>query len=165
MSNPKNQTQMKKTRILFLLPVALLITSCGGDSGEGSTSSTPPKSMVEDEPQADPKGVGEVRHVDLNNPLNEDWIGAGQAIYDLKCSACHKLTGQRVVGPGWKGVTDRRTPEWIMNMTMNADVMLEKDPAAQELLKECLVRMPNQNLSHDDARHVLEFMMRNDDKS
>ena len=89
-------------------------------------------------------------------------VANGQAIYDLKCSACHKLTDQRVVGPGFKGVTERRTPEWIMNMAMNADVMLEKDPTARELLKECLVRMPNQNLSKDDARSVLEFFYSND---
>ena len=81
--------------------------------------------------------------------------GQGNAIYDMKCSACHKLTDMRVVGPGWKGVTDRRTPEWIMNMTLNVDVMLEKDPAAQAMLKECLVRMPNQNLNQEDARAVL----------
>ena len=83
----------------------------------------------------------------------------------MKCAACHKLTDQRVVGPGWKGLTEKRTPEWIMNMTLNVDVMLEQDPVAQELLKECLVRMPNQNLSMEDARDVLEFMYANDGKA
>jgi hypothetical protein len=40
--------------------------------------------------------------------------------------------------------------------------MLEQDPAAQAMLKECLVRMPNQNLTLGDARDVLEFMYAND---
>jgi hypothetical protein len=62
------------------------------------------------------------------------------------------------VGPGWKGVTERRKPEWIMNMIMNVDVMLSEDPEAQKLLEECLVRMPNQNLNRTEAREVLEFM-------
>ena len=35
-------------------------------------------------------------------------------------------------------------------------------PAAQALMEECLVRMPNQNLTDDDARSVYEFMRRND---
>ena len=35
-------------------------------------------------------------------------------------------------------------------------------PAAQAQLEICLVRMPNQNLSDDEARHLLEFMRKND---
>jgi hypothetical protein len=49
-----------------------------------------------------------------------------------------------------------------MNMITNVDMMLEKDPAAQKLLEECLVRMPNQNLTTDEARKVLEFQRSND---
>ncbi len=30
-------------------------------------------------------------------------------------------------------------------------MMLEKDPEAQKLLEQCLARMPNQNLSKDEA--------------
>jgi hypothetical protein len=30
------------------------------------------------------------------------------------------------------------------------------------MLEECLVRMPNQNLSEADARNILEFMYKND---
>ena len=80
----------------------------------------------------------------------------------MKCSACHRTDDQRVVGPGWKDVTKRRTPEWIMNMVTNVDVMLDKDPEAQKLLELCLTRMPNQNVSVGDARDVLEFMRQND---
>jgi hypothetical protein len=67
-----------------------------------------------------------------------------------------------LVGPGWKNVTKRRKPEWIMNMAMNVDMMLETDPEAQKLLEQCMVRMPNQNLSKEDARKVVEFMRNND---
>ncbi len=49
-------------------------------------------------------------------------------------------------------------------MITDPDAMLANDPAAQELLKECLVRMPNQNLSDEEARSVLEFMFFNDSK-
>ena len=100
--------------------------------------------------------------VQLTDPLNQQWVANGKAIYELKCQACHKLTDERLVGPGWKGVTKRREPHWIMNMIMNVDMMLEKDPEAQKLLEQCLVRMPNQNLSVDDGRRILEFMRSND---
>lgn len=83
----------------------------------------------------------------------------------MKCASCHKLTNEKLVGPGWKGVTDRRQPEWIMNFVTNTEEMLHKDTAAQNLLEVCLVQMPNQNLSDDDARSVLEFMRKNDGKN
>lgn len=108
------------------------------------------------------KGVGQVKEVTLKTPLEQERIGRGQAIYEMKCQACHKLDNQRLVGPGWKDVTKRRKPEWIMNMVTNVDVMLEQDPEAQKLLELCLTRMPNQNVSVGDARDVLEFMRQND---
>jgi mono/diheme cytochrome c family protein len=104
------------------------------------------------------KGIGAVKTVTLKTPIEQDRVGRGLAIYEMKCSACHKLTEERLVGPGWKDVTKRRQPEWIMNMITNVDVMLERDPEAQKMLELCLVRMPNQNISIGDARDILEYM-------
>lgn len=148
------------------LSIALFLGACGGsDTPAEGDSGEAQQSMVADVPADDGKGVGEIKEVALNDPLDAGMVKRGQAIFDMKCAACHKLTDQRVVGPGWKGLTERRKPEWIMNMVTNVDVMLDKDPAAQEMLKECLVRMPNQNLSIGDARDVLEFAFSNDGKS
>lgn len=100
--------------------------------------------------------------VHLTNPLNQQWVAEGKSIYDVKCQACHKLTDEKLVGPGWKGVTQRRKPEWILNFITNVETMLDTDPQAQKLLEECLVRMPNQNLNLDEARKILEFQRSND---
>ncbi len=108
------------------------------------------------------KGIGAVKNVTLNTPLEQDRIKRGVAIYEMKCQSCHRLDGTRIVGPGWKDVTKNRKPEWIMNMITNVDVMLDQDPEAQKLLELCLMRMPNQNMSIGDARDVLEFMRQND---
>src|SRR5690554_1938555 len=78
------------------------------------------------------------------------------------CLSCHKLNDERLVGPGWAGVTERRTPEWIMNFITNPDPMIDKDPELQAQLEVCLVRMPNQNISDDEARQILEFMRKVD---
>jgi cytochrome c5 len=102
---------------------------------------------------------GEIK---LTNPLNAEWVSLGKGIYELKCQSCHKLTEEKLVGPGWKDVTKRRTPSWILNMITNVDMMLETDPEAQKLLELCMVRMPNQNLMIEDARKVLEFQRSND---
>lgn len=153
-----------KSLIIILTFIAAFAYACGGGSTEGAAAEggNKPKSMVDEPKPDDGKGIGEIKHVSLNNPLDQAMVARGQSIYDMKCSACHKLNDQRVVGPGWKNITQRRKPEWIMNMTTNVDIMLDEDPAAQALLEECLVRMPNQNLSIGDARDVLEFMYHND---
>lgn len=151
---------MKK--ITFFLAIALLTLACGGSPAESGANDN---NTGEEKPEANPKGIGEVTSVSLNDPLVAAMVDKGEGIYEMKCAACHKLTDQRVVGPGWKGITERRQPEWIMNMTTNVEVMLKEDPQAQEMLKECLVQMPNQNLTIEDARDVLEFMYANDGKT
>ena len=110
----------------------------------------------------DAKGIGKFTNVNIDLKLDTKMATLGSGIYDLKCSACHRLTKEKLVGPGWKDVTTRRKPEWIMNFSTNTDEMISKDPAAQAMLEECMVRMPNQSLSDDDARHILEFMRKND---
>ena len=48
------------------------------------------------------KGIGQVKTVTLANPLDQERVKRGLSIYEMKCSACHRLDDQRVVGPGWK---------------------------------------------------------------
>jgi cytochrome c len=151
-------------KYLFSITCIVLLFSCAPDKPKNAEEfpDQPTKSAVEDVISDPTKGLGAVKTVTLKSPLELDRVGRGLAIYEMKCSACHKLTDQRVVGPGWKNVTINRKPEWIMNMITNIDVMLEKDPEAQKLLELCLMRMPNQNMSVGDARDVLEFMRQND---
>ncbi len=111
------------------------------------------------------KGIGRFNEVKLKHPLDQGMVTKGQSVYGAKCIACHKLTDEKLVGPGWKGVTDRRTPEWIMNFTTNTQVMLDKDLVAQGEMVTCLVRMPNQDLNDDQARGILEYMRKNDGKN
>ncbi len=154
---------MKKLSLILFLAVFGAYGCGNADQADGAeASSEEPQSMIEDEKTEESGFVGRIKEVKLNDPLDEALIEQGKGIYELKCSACHKLTDQRVVGPGWKGLTKQRDPVWIMNMIVDPDAMLANDPVAQELLKECLVRMPNQNLSDDEARAVLEFMFYND---
>ena len=46
--------------------------------------------------------------VQLTNPLNAQWITEGKGIYEVKCQACHKLTNEKLVGPGWKDLTKKK---------------------------------------------------------
>lgn len=157
---------MIKRNLIVVMAVGtfLVNTACGDNNNKDTTEGTS-ESTTADQPVHDPKGVGKFRNVELTHPLDEKMVASGNQVYDVKCASCHKLTDERLVGPGWKGVTDRRTPEWIMNFVTNVDEMLQKDTAAQNMLEVCLVRMPNQNLADDEARHVLEYMRKNDGKN
>jgi len=108
------------------------------------------------------RGVGRFKNVQLSHPPDLAMAAKGKAVFQSKCFACHKLTSETLVGPGWLGVTDRRTPEWIMNWVTNTKVMLDKDLVAQTERVVCLIRMPNQDLTDEQARNVLEFMRTND---
>ena len=152
---------MKRVFFYFLLTVTALIGyGCSGKGAEqrADAPETDSTAILE---QPETHGT-EVKEVALSNPLDQAMIKTGSGIYDLKCAACHKLTQDRIVGPGWAGVTKRRKPEWIINMITNVDMMLAEDAEAQKLLEQCLVRMPNQNLTKEEARSVIEFMRKND---
>jgi len=155
---------MKK--LIFLGAVVLSLAACGGATNDKSGDSANKDQSEKTEngnPSYDPKrGEGKFTTVDIGEHLDAAKADAGNKVYSVKCGACHKLTEEKLVGPGWADVTKRRKPEWIMNMVTNVDMMLEKDPEAQRLLEECLVRMPNQNLTKEEARKVLEFQRSND---
>ncbi|RPA69475.1 cytochrome c [Cyclobacteriaceae bacterium YHN15] len=155
-----NKQTMKSSVLMSVGVALLLLTSCGGSGGENQGAYTPPSETKEK--VADPKGVGEIKQVDLGNGIDEAMANKGKAIMDMKCTACHQYNDKRIVGPGFEGVTNRRRPEWIMNMITNVDVMLDEDPVAQALLEECLTRMPNQNISIGDSRDILEYLRKND---
>jgi cytochrome c5 len=155
---------MKK--ILLLSAIALMYACSGHTEKKESTEENESASDLMKDDGAhyapDEKGIGKFTHVDIEQKLNAKMAADGNGIYDLKCSSCHKLTKERLVGPGWLEVTHRRKPEWVMNFVTNTDEMITKDAQAQAMLEICMVRMPNQSLSDEDARAVYEFMRKND---
>lgn len=146
--------------VIILASITVIWISCSGGAKKREQEPQLELATVT-EKQPETHGT-EVKEVKLSNPLDAAMIKDGKGIFDLKCSACHKLTDEKLVGPGWKGVTKKRQPTWVINMITNVDMMLEKDAEAQKLLEQCLVRMPNQNITEKDARSILEFMRSND---
>lgn len=158
---------MKKAFFFLSVSVITIVTACGGGNSSATNASSdatkPQESTVAANPSYDPnRGEGKFKNVEIAAALDAAKVGSGEKVYNVKCSSCHKLTDEKLVGPGWKGVTARHTADWIMNFATNTDAMLDKDPKAQAMLEICLVRMPNQNLSDDDARNIYEFMRKND---
>lgn len=153
-------------QLIIILSAVTILSSCGG---EKSNSNAPDpydaakKDAANGNPDYDPnRGEGKFTKVDIGATLDVTKAGEGEKVFSVKCSSCHKLTDEKLVGPGWKGVTSRHEAPWIMNFITNTDAMLNKDPKAQAMLEICLVRMPNQNLGDEDARNLYEFMRKND---
>ncbi|MDP1843535.1 MAG: cytochrome c [Sediminibacterium sp.] len=157
---------MKK--MLSIALFAFFLAACGGGNSQKESTTNEPENSAKEvtengNPSYDPKrGEGKFKVVDVKATIDDAMAEVGNKVYGVKCSSCHKMTDEKLVGPGWKGVTTRNEAPWIMNFITNTDEMLNKDPKAQAQLEICLVRMPNQNLSDTDARALYEFMRKND---
>ncbi len=119
-----------KLKILMasILSISLFACTSKQEAEEAAKNSPSPVEAAAEQPEV--HGT-EVKEIALTNPLNQEWVANGEKIYDSKCLSCHKLTDEKLVGPGWKDVTKRRTPVWIMNMILNVEMMLDEDPEAQ----------------------------------
>lgn len=155
---------MRKLLIGFAL--AALIIGCGGkeekkESFEINRSKAEDKTEVASEEvpvDMDNKGVGPITEMSFSKEIDQELAAKGKATFEMICTACH-MVDQRMIGPAMKGVYERRSPEWVMNMMLNPDGMLKEDPIAQALLKEYNnMIMTNQNLSEAQARELAEYL-------
>jgi cytochrome c len=150
---------MKKIYLLSALALFLL-AGCGGGTAEEGETTEAPKSMLAEETPADPmenKGLGPISSVTISAEVDTEMAAAGQVVYEQMCTACHK-PDKNFIGPAPKGIMERRSPEWIMNMILNPEEMILNDPIARALLIEFNgAPMANQNLTEEQARQVLEY--------
>ncbi|MCZ2222348.1 MAG: cytochrome c [Chitinophagales bacterium] len=154
-----------RKKIIFglLLALPMFFIACNG-SDNNKPAGEEPTPKAPNTASYDPtRGEGKFDSSNVHiNGLDLAMAEKGKAISNTKCMSCHKETDERLVGPGWKGVTQRHTPYWIMNFITNPDPMIDQDPKVQAQLEICLVRMPNQNLGDEEAREILEYMRQND---
>lgn len=158
----------KRLNTLLFLIAAFWFAGCHSSStSEQQAAGTETPSASTSTSTANPlddKGIGPVQSVQLG-PIQSELAKKGEAIFNEKCTACHRIES-RYIGPALKGVTKRQAPEWIMNMILNPDVMIQQDPIAKQLVNESNgAVMANLHLSEDDARALLEYLRSIDDSS
>ena len=150
---------MRRINTVLMLLSVVLFGACGGGnaSTENTSSAPPPTSMVEEEVNPlENKGIGPISSVEVGE-LDQALADEGLKIFEEMCTACHK-PDKKFIGPAPKGILERRSPEWVMNMILNPEEMTQKDPIAKKLLIEANgAPMANQNLTQDQARAVLEY--------
>jgi len=103
------------------------------------------------------KGVGPIKNVELGATVDQAMAAKGEEVFKMNCTACHKAD-RKFIGPSPKGILERRTPEWIMNMIMDPEGMVVNDPLAKALLVEHNGSpMANQNMTEEQTRQILEY--------
>lgn len=154
---------MKK--LLCVLAIGALLVGCGEkkekkDGFEMNRTKTETKAAASEgvPVDMDNDGVGPFKNVTFSEEIDADLAAAGEAKYSAICTACH-MAEQRMIGPALKGIYDRRSPAWVMNMIKNPDGMLKEDPIAKALLKEYNnAIMLNQNLTDEETKAVAEYL-------
>ena len=168
---------MKLTLKIFSALLVLLITSCGEKEEKEGIKLTDQSTAVQEEVVEEAanttaevdnmqnKGIGPIDNLDLSTDVDEAMATRGEELFKNLCSACHKMD-KKFVGPELTGVTERRTPEWIMNMILNPEQMIKEDPIAKKLLIESnMAVMANQNLSEEESRAILEYFRQYDQEN
>lgn len=83
----------------------------------------------------------------------------GAALFQSKCSKCHTVGKGDRVGPDLKGVTVRRSPEWLAAFIAKPSAMLDSDPEAKKLLEKFNgVRMADFNLPAAQVTGLIEYL-------
>ena len=158
-----DMARLKPTPIIL---IAIFLFACGGGQSRidriKEQSKIEPTEAESDVPASeritlDEKGVGRIKDLPLPETIDQAMVDRGQAIFETNCSACHKID-KRFIGPSPKGIMKRRSPEWIMNMILDPQLMVEQDRCAKDLLIEFNgAAMANQNMTEAQARDILEY--------
>jgi mono/diheme cytochrome c family protein len=104
------------------------------------------------------KGVGPITSVMVSTTIDTKMLADGEILFQTYCSSCHKPTTETRIGPGLAGISERRTPEYIMNMILNPMEMTQKDSLSKELLLKYSSQMLDNNLKESEARSILEYL-------
>lgn len=105
---------MKKLVALSLIVV--FIAACRGNenvdyntdgTSNKAVNTIPPEDVKTNaNPTHDPhRREGKFTQVEVGTSLDAAKADGRKKKYDVKCSGCHKITGEKLVGLGWPGVT------------------------------------------------------------
>ncbi len=149
---------MQISKIVGLVTVTiLLLIGCGG----GSDTNTETAENKEEEQELTDfemtNGIGPIDEEITVGEIDKELAREGMQLFNMKCGACHKMD-DRYVGPPLGGIMNTRTPAFVMNMILNPGEMIQEHPIANALYMEYITPMPDQQLSREDARAVVEYL-------
>lgn len=76
-------------------------------------------------------------------PKQDLSAASGEEIFKSLCAPCHRTDTRRTVGPGLKGVSEKRGEEWVRNWIIDNKAMIQSgDPDAVAVWEEYKIDMP-----------------------
>ena len=143
-------------KFFLLMAISMVVLSCGPSAEDKAKLDKIKANLEASKDPLQNKGIGPVKALTLGE-IDQTLVEEGKELYEASCTACHKVE-KRFIGPSPKGIMERRSPEWVMNMILNPEEMVAKDPIAKQLLIDYNgAPMANQNLTEDQARKILEY--------
>lgn len=154
------QTKPFKPVCALVLGLGFLFTSCSGGGGDQQSSESDGGASAEEKDKQamieKGLGIGPVKELKLEGEVDQAMAEEGKQIFKNKCTSCHKVDKEHI-GPALQGVLDRRKPEWVINMILNPEEMVQEDPTGQELLAEYNSVMARQVDNQEEARKIIEY--------
>lgn len=119
--------------------------------------------LVLDIRSMNPEWQREVRVIEYNKASDTGFalgLQPGQALFKKICAPCHTIGVGDRVGPDLRGVTDRRSTEWLTRFIRFPDkVLAEKDPMAMETASRFAgLKMPNLGLTDLDVIDLVSYL-------
>ena len=150
-----------KAIYLTLFIFTIFVVGCGNDSSENSAPNNSAKEKLAEKFGLTlyelENGVGPIKEKMQIGEIDNLLAQNGKKIFEEKCMQCHKMD-ERYTGPALRSVTEKRTPEYILNMILNPEEMTKKHPEARKMLGIYANQMTFQNVTQDDARALLEYL-------
>jgi cytochrome c551/c552 len=148
-------------RGLAAVGCALILVLAGcGSSGSGGTAGkgTPAAAAKSGSKYDNGPRAGE-------QEADDELAEKGEGLFSTKgCTACH-THGRKLTGPDLAGVSMRRTQEWMEHQILDPGRMVQEDPISRELMAKHALAMPNQGLTPDETKAVIEFLKHHDQEA
>lgn len=145
-----------------MLPLLCLVGCNWGHETSGNDATTDKEDSTEimnNKNRSEAKtGAGPIKdEVVLGMQIDKKMAAKGEKLFNAQCTTCHEIHDSNR-GPALGGVLDKRSPQFVMNMILDPDAMIENDPQIKALKAVYEIRMDDLGLSEEEARQIVEYL-------
>lgn len=91
----------------------------------------------------------------------------GEALFKANCTQCHSAGDNKVIGPGLKGIDQRKDEEWLIKWIKNSQALIKSgDEYAVKIFNDYgKVVMPSQNVNDAEIKAILAYIKAEEKKA
>lgn len=92
--------------------------------------------------------------------VDQATLDLGKGLFENNCTSCHGVGSEDVVGPGLKGILDRRQMDWLLKWVKSSQSVINSgDKYAVDLYnKYNKTQMQNFNLKDDEIKAIFAYV-------